>query len=155
MVTSDHHRGLVNAIQKHFQGASWQRSQVQADRHGLGKVGKRHQRAIADDVRAVFLAPSLEWARELKGQVVVCWSVSHPWVAEWLETALEHGLTCFAFPESHRWQIRSKNDLERFNQALKRRTRVVRIFPNPDACLRLDTLCVEQSEEWLVGCTWR
>jgi transposase-like protein len=152
LVTSDDHRGLVNAIQKHFQGAGWQRCQVHIARNALGKVGKRHRRAIADDVRAVFNAPSIEWAQELKAEVVERWSVSHPKVAEWLEVALEDGLACFAFPESHRRRIRSTNGLERFNQELKRRTRVVRIFPNSEACLRLVTaLCVEQSEEWLAG----
>jgi hypothetical protein len=93
--------------------------------------------------------PTLAWARELKHEVVDRWARSHPKLAEWLETALEDGLACFAFPEAHRRRIRSTNGLERFNQELKRRTRVVRIFPNPDACLRLVTaLCVEQSEEW-------
>jgi putative transposase len=152
LITSDDHRGLVNAIQKHFQGAAWQRCQVHVARNALGKVGKRHQRSLSADVRAVFNAPSLAWAQELKGEVVERWSGSHPKVAEWLETALEDGLACFAFPESHRRRIRSTNGLERFNQELKRRTRVVRIFPNPAACLRLVTaLCVEQSEEWLAG----
>lgn len=152
LVTSDDHRGLANAIQKHFQGAAWQRCQVHIVRNAVGKVGKRHQRAITDDVRAVFNAPSITWAKELKAEVVERWSRSHPRVAEWLETALEDGLACFAFPESHRRRIRSTNGLERFNQELKRRTRVVRIFPNPAACLRLVTaLCVEQSEEWLAG----
>ena len=152
LVTSDDHRGLANAIQKHFQGATWQRCQVHIARSALGKVGKRHRRAIADDVRAVFNAPNLEWAWELKAEVVERWSVSHARVAEWLETALEDGLACFLFPESHRRRIRSTNGLERFNQELKRRTRVVRIFPNAEACLRLVTaLCVEQSEEWLSG----
>jgi putative transposase len=152
LVTSDDHRGLVNAIRKHFQGVSWQRCQVHVARNALGKVGRKHQRAISADVRAIFNAPSLEWARELKAEIVERWTRTHPHVAEWLETALEDGLACFAFPESHRRRIRSTNGLERFNQELKRRTRVVRIFPNPDACLRLVTaLCVEQSEEWLAG----
>jgi len=100
----------------------------------------------------VFNAPSLEWARELRDEVIERWAKTHPAVAEWLETALEDGLACFSFPESHRRRIRSTNGLERFNQELKRRTRVVRIFPNPEACLRLVTaLCIEQSEEWLAS----
>jgi len=152
LVTSDAHRGLVNAIRKHFQGVSWQRCQVHAARNALGKVGRKHQRAISADVRAVFNGPSLDWARELKREVVERWARTHPHVAEWLETALEDGLACFAFPESHRRRIRSTDGLERFNQELKRRTRVVRIFPNTAACLRLVTaLCIEQSEEWLAG----
>ena len=73
-------------------------------------------------------------------------------MAEWIETVIEATLACFSFPESHRRRIRSTNGLERFNQELKRRTRVVRIFPNREACSRLVTaLCVEQSEEWLSG----
>jgi len=84
--------------------------------------------------------------------VVERWSASHPAVAEWIEVGIEATLACFSFPEPHRRRIRSTNGLERFNQELKRRTRVVRIFPNREACLRLVTaLCVEQSEEWLSG----
>jgi len=57
-----------------------------------------------------------------------------------------------AFPESHRRRIRTTNGPERLNQEIKRRTRVVRIFPNRESCLRLVTaLAVEQSEEWLTG----
>jgi transposase-like protein len=57
-----------------------------------------------------------------------------------------------SFPESHRRRIRTTNGRERFNQELRRRTRVVRIFPNREACLRLvSALAVEQSEEWVTG----
>jgi putative transposase len=152
LVTSDDHRGLVKAVQKHFQGASWQRCQVHVARNALGKVGRKYRRAITEDVRAVFHAPTLAWAQQLRREVVDRWAQSHPQVSEWLETALEDGLACFAFPEPHRRRIRSTNGLERFNEELKRRTRVVRIFPNREACLRLVTaLCIEQSEEWLAG----
>jgi putative transposase len=152
LVTSDDHRGLVKAVGKHFQGVAWQRCQVHVTRNALGKVARAHRAALAADIKAVFNAPTLAWARELKREVVDRWARSHPKLAEWLETALEDALACFAFPEAHRRRIRSTNGLERFNQELKRRTRVVRIFPNPDACLRLvSALCVEQSEEWLAG----
>ncbi len=73
---------------------------------------------------------------------------SHPKVADHIEECL----TRLAFPESHRRRIRTTNGLERFNQEVKRRTKVVRIFPNREACLRLVTaLAVEQSEEWTTG----
>lgn len=73
-------------------------------------------------------------------------------MARWIEEGIEDCLACYAFPESHRRRIRSTNGLERFNQEIKRRTRVVRIFPNRDSCLRVvSALCVEQSEEWLSG----
>lgn len=73
-------------------------------------------------------------------------------VAEHIEEHIEECLTCLAFPESHRRRIRTTNGQERLNQEIKRRTRVVRIFPNKESCLRLVTaLAVEQSEEWITG----
>ena len=154
LVTSDDHRGLVAAIQKHFQGASWQRCQVHFLRNARGKVARKHQAALTSDLKAIYAATDKEWALSLAREVVERWSASHPVVAAWIEAGIEQTLACFSFPEPHRRRIRSTNGLERFNQELKRRTRVVRIFPNSAACLRLVTaLCVEQSEEWLSG--WR
>ena len=152
LVTSDDHKGLVAAIQRHFQGAAWQRCQVHFLRNARGKVARKHQAALTADLKAIYAAPDREWALSLAREVVERWSASHPAVAEWLEVGIEATLACFAFPEPHRRRIRSTNGLERFNQELRRRTRVVRIFPNREACLRLVTaLCVEQSEEWLSG----
>jgi putative transposase len=152
LVTSDDHRGLVNAIQKHFQGAAWQRCQVHFLRNARGKVAKKHQDALMSDLKAVYASPTLEWAQQAARGVVERWSVTHPAVAQWIEEGIEDTLACYAFPEAHRRRIRTTNALERFNQELKRRTRVVRIFPNPAACLRLvSALCIEQSEEWLSG----
>ena len=73
-------------------------------------------------------------------------------MARTLEEELEPCLACLEFPLAHQSRIRTTNGLERLNEELKRRTRVVRIFPNRAACLRLVTaLCLEQSEEWLRG----
>jgi len=73
-------------------------------------------------------------------------------VSDHLEEHIEECLTCLAFPESHRRRIRTTNGLERLNQEIKRRTRVVRIFPNRESCLRLVTaLAIEQSEEWVTS----
>lgn len=152
LVTSDDHRGLVNAIHKHFQGAVWQRCQVHFLRNARGKVTRKHQAALTADLKAIYASPDGEWALSLVQEVIERWATTHPRVAQWLEDGIEHTLACFAFPETHRRRIRSTNGLERFNQELKRRSRVVRIFPNRESCLRLITaLCVEQSEEWLSG----
>jgi transposase-like protein len=152
LVTSDEHRGLVAAVRKHFQGTAWQRCQVHFQRNALGKVARKHRKALTGDLKAVFAAPSKAWALEAAREVVERWSASHPAVAEWIDESIEDTLACFAFPEPHRRRIRTTNGLERFNQEIKRRSNVVRIFPNPDACLRLATaLAAEQSEEWLSG----
>ncbi len=90
--------------------------------------------------------------REAFTRIPYQWRGSHPEVAEHIEENIEECLSCLSFPESHRRRIRTTNGLERFNQEIKRRTQVVRIFPNREACLRLvSALAVEQSEEWLTG----
>ena len=152
LVVSDDHEGLKAAVERHFQGASWQRCQVHYTRNLLGMVGHARRKELAEGLRGVFAAPSREVALRLASELAARWGASHPRVAEHLEEHIEECLSCLAFPESHRRRIRTTNGLERLNQEIKRRTRVVRIFPNRQACLRLVTaLVVEQSEEWLTG----
>jgi transposase-like protein len=153
LVVSDDHGGLKAAMARHFQGAAYQRCQVHYARNLLGMVGRAGRKELAEGLRGVFAAPSRKVALRLASELAARWRGSHPRVAEHLEERIEECLTCLAFPESHRRRIRTTNGLERLNQEIKRRTRVVvRIFPNREACLRLVTaLAVEQSEEWLTG----
>ncbi len=153
LVVSDEHEGLKAALSRHFQGASHQRCQVHYARNLLGMVGAKKRKELAADLRGIFAAPDRRSALELAASVAKKWhKKGHEKVAEHIEEHVEECLSCLAFPESHRRRIRTTNGLERFNQELKRRTRVVRIFPNRGSCLRLVTaLAVEQSEEWLTG----
>jgi putative transposase len=153
LVISDDHEGLKSAIERHFQGASWQRCQVHYARNLLGMVGAKKRKELAAQLRAIFAATSREQALQIASEVADRWrGCGHEKVACHLEEHIEECLACLAFPESHRRRIRTTNSLERFNQELRRRTRVVRIFPNREACLRLvSALAVEQSEEWLTG----
>jgi putative transposase len=152
LVVSDDHGGLKAAIARNFQGASYQRCQVHYARNLLGMVGHARRKELAEGLRGVFAAPSKEVALRLASELAERWRASHPKVAEHLEEHIEECLSCLSFPESHRRRIRTTNGLERLNQEIKRRTRVVRIFPNREACLRLvSALAVEQSEEWLTG----
>jgi putative transposase len=152
LVTSDDHEGLKSAIERHFQGASWQRCQAHYARNLTGLVSRAKRKDLAEGLRGVFAAPTGEAALRLASELADRWRGSHPEVAEHIEEHIEECLSCLSFPESHRRRIRTTNGLERLNQEIKRRTRVVRIFPNREACLRLVTaLAVEQSEEWLTG----
>ncbi|MBA3472086.1 MAG: IS256 family transposase [Rubrobacter sp.] len=152
LVVSDDHGGLKAAIARHFQGAAYQRCQVHYARNLLGMVGHARRKDLAEGLRGVFAAPSREVALRLTSELAVRWRGSYPRVAEHLEEHIEECLSCLAFPKSHRRRIRTTNGLERLNQEIKRRTRVVRIFPNREACLRLvSALAVEQSEEWVTG----
>ncbi len=153
LVVSDDHEGLKAAIARHFQGASHQRCQVHYARNLLGMVGVTKRKELGADLRAIFASPTRQTALEAVSLVGEKWRrKGHPKVGEHLEEYAEECLTCLAFPESHRRRIRTTNGLERLNQEIKRRTRVVRIFPNREACLRLVTaLAEEQSEEWVTG----
>ena len=153
LVCSEDHKGLKAAIIRHFQGASWQRCQVHYVRNLLGMVSFAKRKELGADLRAIFAATSREQALGIASSVANKWrEKGNEKVAEHLEEHVEECLTCLAFPESHRRRIRTINGLERLNQEIKRRTRVVRIFPNRYSCLRLvSALAVEHSEEWLTG----
>jgi transposase-like protein len=152
LVTSDDHAGLRAAIARHFQGAAWQRCQVHFARNAQGRVGAKHRAQVAEDLRAIFAAPDAAQARATAQRCGERWRPRHPALAAHLEEDLEACLACYAVPAAHRLRVRTTNGLERFNQELKRRTRVVRIFPNRAALLRLVTaLAMEQSEEWVSG----
>ncbi len=153
LVVSDDHEGLKAAIFRHFQGVCYQRCQVHFSRNLLGMVGVARRKELAEGLRAIFAAPTRATALGIACELAEEWRrKGYEKVAEHLEEHLEECLTCLAFPESHRRRIRTTNGLERLNQEIKRRTRVVRIFPNRQACLRLVTaLAVEQSEEWITG----
>jgi putative transposase len=150
LVTSDDHAGLRAAIARHFQGAGWQRCQVHFARNLQGRVAIKHRRRLGADLRGIFAAATA--AHAPAPACAAEWRSSHPQVAAALEEELEPCLACYAAPPAHRVRVRTTNGLERFNQELKRRTRVVRIFPNRAALLRLVTaLALEQSEEWVSG----
>jgi putative transposase len=152
LVTSDDHRGLTAAIERHFQGASWQRCQVHFTRNLAGMVSLRHRPRLGEDLRGIFGAATLAQARAPARASASVRKTSHPLVAAKLDEEIEACLACYAFPAAHRPRIRTTNGLERLNQELKRRTRVVRIFPNREAVERLVTaLAMEQSEEWISG----
>ena len=153
LVVSDEHEGIKAAVARHFQGASHQRCQVHYMRNLLGMVGAKKRKELGAELRGIFAAPDRRSALDLASSVAQKWrEKGHEKIACHIEEHIEECLSCLSFPESHRRRIRTTNGLERFNQELKRRTRVVRIFPNPEACLRLvSALAVEQSEEWVTG----
>jgi putative transposase len=107
---------------------------------------------VAADIRAIFNARDRSEAETLLAQTVTKYATSAAKLANWLETAIPQGLTVFAFPEPHRRRLRTSNGLERLNREIRRRTRVVSIFPSEAACLRLvSALLMEISDEWETG----
>lgn len=152
LVTSDNHKGIKAAVDRFFQGASWQRCQCHFVKNMLDMVGKADKAALHADLRSVFDAQDLAAAGMRVEELLGRWTGRRPDLADALEEGIVDCLAVFHFPPAHRVRLRTTNALERFNQELKRRTRVVRIFPNRDSLLRLSSaLASEQSEEWETG----
>lgn len=152
IVTSDAHPGLKTAIARHFQGASWQRCQVHFERDLLKAVAFKHRKRLAADLKGIWAATTTSAALDAASGVADAWRDTHPKIADALDESVEECLSVLHFPAGHRLHLRTNNALERFNQEIKRRTRVVRIFPNEASCLRLvSALCVETSEEWMTN----
>jgi putative transposase len=149
-VVSDAHEGLRSAVDRHFQGAAWQRCQVHFMRNVLSRVRKGDRASVLALLRSVTEALTREAADEALATAVKTLQERYPDVARLLEAAGPEILAVYALPAGHRKRLRSTNVLERYNQELKRRTRVVRIFPNGASCLRLVcALAIETNEEWL------
>jgi len=125
LVTSDSHKGLKAAIDRHFQGASWQRCQVHFARDLVKMVGAGRRGELAADVREIFAATTREQAMAIAEAVAARWERSHPAVARLIEEEVEDCLGCLAYPLAHRARIRTTNGLERLHEEIKRRTRVV------------------------------
>jgi len=152
LVISDGHSGLVNAIEKHFPGTQWQRCQVHFKKNVLDKVRPKDKAWVKGRLDDVFLAPDKDIGFARLQQLIVDLAGRYPGLSDLLEAEGEDALTCLNFPAQHRRRIRATNGLERLNQEIKRRTRIVRIFPNRNAALRLiGALCMEQAEDWLTG----
>jgi len=107
---------------------------------------------VADDLRTVFKAPDQPTAEEYLAKMVQKCEQPASRLADWLEKNVPQGLTVFAFPSAHRRRIRITNGLERISREIRRRTRVVSIFPNEASSLRLiSAILMEIDEEWQTG----
>jgi len=152
LIVSDDHKGLWQAITTSFPGASWQRCQVHFLRNLMKRLRKRDRGRILAQMRDVFAATDKQTAYQRLQALVDQLRKPYPELADWLEEDGPETLTVFDFPAEHCVRLRTTNGIERLNQEIKRRTRVIRIFPNQASCLRLITaLCQEQSEFWESG----
>jgi transposase-like protein len=149
-VVSDDHAGMVKAIDRHFQGAVWQRCQVHFVRNALSLCGRQQRPQVLRLMKAVTEAPTREAARAALAAAIAELEQKAPKVARLLDECGEQILGVYALPEAHQKRMRTTNMLERQNQELKRRTRVIRVFPHEQSCLRLiSALLIETNQEWM------
>lgn len=152
LAISDAHQGLRRAVQEVLVGAAWQRCTIHFRRNVLGVIPKRDQNAVMAAVKNVFAQTSLEQATESFTKALELLDEHCPAAADLLRDAEDDVLTYMTFPQAHWRQLHSTNPLERINKEIRRRTRVVGIFPNDASIVRLvGMLLIEQNDEWAVG----
>ena len=152
LVTSDDHKGLVNAVRKHFQGASWQRCQTHFSRNILDHTPKALQTEIKEELRQLYEAVDLESARKIRDHIIQTYEVKAPKATALLDEAFDDITAVLALPLKYRKRLRTTNGVERLNEEIRRRERVIRIFPNAASVIRLmGALLIEQDEKWQTG----
>ena len=156
LITSDDHAGLRAARLAVFGGIPWQRCQFHLQQNAQAYVPRKDMLTeVASDIRTIFDAPDRVTAEAYLTKAVQKYSKSASRLSEWLANNLPEGLTVFTFPASFRRLLRTTHGVERLHREVRRRARVVSIFPNPASCLRLvSAILAEISEDWLTARTF-
>ena len=150
LVVSDDHAGLKAAIREVLPQAVWQRCYVHFLRNALDYVPRKVDDDCLQELRWLYARRDLAEARNDLTAWLARWAGKYPRLTAWVEENLEETLSFYRFPRQHHKHLKSTNMLERLNEEIKRRTQVVRIFPNAQSCLRLiRALAVETHENWL------
>jgi transposase-like protein len=149
LVVSDAHRGIRAAIARHLQGAAWQRCRVHFKREMGRKVSYKKLKELMGDLAAVFAPEERQECLARAEEMAVRWEKAAPAVAAMLREGVEDCLAVLGSPSHHRRKLASTNLLENIMRRLKKRTRVVGVFPNRASCERLiGSQLLELHEQW-------
>jgi putative transposase len=149
-VVSDDHPGLRKGIAEMLPEAAWQRCYVHFLRNALDHLPRKAVDDCLQELRWLYDRRNLAEAERDLAAWLERWSATYPRLCDWVEENITETLTFYRLPRAHHKHLKSTNMLERFNEEIRRRTRVVRIFPNRESCLRLvRALAVETHEGWL------
>lgn len=153
LIISDAHSGLKAALRAVFPSVPWQRCQFHLQQNAQSYVTKQtRKREVAETIRAIFNAENKSEAERLLNLAVAKYEKDMPQLSKWMEENIAEGLTVFQFAVENRRRLRTSNIAERVNEEIRRRTKVVRIFPNVESCERLvGAIVMEISEEWVAG----
>jgi len=148
-VVSDDHKGLKKAAARHFQGSVWQRCQVHFMRNVLSHTSAKHKQEMGEGLKRIFNSDNGKEARQKFNELAAQIENKAAKAIDCLERGLEDALAVLALPSKYRKRLKSTNMQERLIQEIRRRERVIRIFPNEESALRLmGALLAEIHEEW-------
>lgn len=149
-VVADDHAGLRAAVREVLPDAWFQRCYVHFLRNALDHLPRKADDDCMQELRWIYDRRQLSEARTDLAAWLGKWSPRYPKLTSWVEECIEETFTFYRLPRQHHKHMKSTNMLERFNEEIKRRTYVLRIFPNEQSCLRLiRSLAVETHENWL------
>lgn len=151
-VVSDDHAGLRASIPEVLPEAVWQRCYVHFLRNALDHLPRKADDDCLKELRWLYDRRNLQEARADLAAWLLKWQERYGKLCAWVEENIDETLSFYRLPAQHHKHMKSTNMIERLNEEIKRRTHIVRIFPNESSCLRLiRALAVEQHEEWLEG----
>ena len=149
-VVSDDHAGLRQAITEVLPQAAWQRCYVHFLRNALDHMPRKRDDDCLQELRWLYDRRNLEEARTDLAAWLARWQSRYPKLTAWVEDTIEETFAFYSLPLQHHKHLKSTNMLKRVNQEIKRRTHILRVFPNAPSCLRLvRALAVEIHEDWL------
>lgn len=149
-VVSDDHAGLRKAVIEMLPEAAWQRCYVHFLRNSLDHLPRKADDDCLKELRWLYDRRCLDEARRDLAAWLTKWQKTYPKLCDWVEENIEETLTFYRLPHQHHKHLKSTNMLERINEEIRRRTRVIRIFPNEASCLRLvRALTIETHENWI------
>src|SRR5690554_2748923 len=152
LVTSDNHKGLIKAVRRHFQGATWQRCQTHFSKNILDATPKLLQPEVKEELRKLYDAVDIDSARSVRDQIISKYEDKAPRAMTLLDEAFDDVTAVLILSFKYRKKLRTTNMVERLNQEIRRRERVIRIFPNEASVIRLmGALLIELDEKWQSG----
>jgi putative transposase len=150
LAISDDHAGLKRAIREVLPEAIWQRCYVHFLRNALDYLPRKANDDCLMELRWLYDRRNVEEARRDLTAWLAKWTKRYPRLCVWVEENIEETLSFYRLPRQHHKNLKSTNMLERIMEEIKRRTLIVRIFPNAPSCLRLvRALAVEMHENWI------
>lgn len=151
LIVSDAHQGIQNGVKSELTGCTWQRCKVHFMRNILAYIAPKSKEMFAAKLKQIWLQPDFKQAMSVANLIMEEYEPLFPEAIKCLEEGLEDSLQFFHFGNIDHRRISSTNVLERLNAEVRRRSRVVGIFPSQDAYIRLLTsYLIEYTEEWEV-----
>lgn len=149
LVISDAHKGEVAAIRDVFGGVAWQRCQVHFMRNVFDKLPRKKTEMIRDELKILFKTNNIDIARNMKNDIIRRYSEKYQKMTDCLDEGFEDAFQYCNIKETNYTRLKSTNMLERLNSEIRRREKVIRIFPNEQSALRLiGSVLIDIHEDW-------